>query len=96
MTAPAVTERRRPRKPAAPVALPSAVAPSPLWTEEEVAAYLKVSPRALRRMRIPRVALPGSRTRPIYRFDPAEVLAFIEGRKLGRPATARADLRLDP
>lgn len=72
----------------------TAPAPEPLWTEEDVATFLRVSERSVRRMRIPRVTLPGSTSRGIRRYDPEEVRAFVEGRKSARPAAARKAMRI--
>lgn len=50
-----------------------------LWTPREAAEYLGIAERTLRRMRIPRVALPGSNgVRPIVRYDPVQVREWIE------------------
>lgn len=84
---------RTPRDRGTP-ATPASPAPAgALWTEADVAAYLRVSARSVRRMRIPRVKLPGVGPRGITRFDPEEVRAFVEGKKTARPAAARGGLR---
>ena len=54
-----------------------------LWNKRELAQYLRVSIRSLERLDIPRIALTGrGATRPIVRYDPAEVKAWIEKKKL--------------
>jgi hypothetical protein len=53
-----------------------------LWNKRELAQYLRVSIRSLERLDIPRIALTGrGATRPIVRYDPAEVKAWIEKKK---------------
>lgn len=51
---------------------------TPLWTKREVAAYLGVGVRTVERLRIPRVAMPARGSKPIVRYDPAEVKAFVD------------------
>ena len=57
---------------------------SELWTEDELAAYLRATPRFVKRIcverRIRYVLIGGRR-----RFDPADVAAFIEAEKKGGP-----------
>ncbi len=52
-----------------------------LWTRREVAEYLGVAVRSIAALGVPRVALQGSGQRPIVRFDPAEVKAWVAHRK---------------
>lgn len=52
-----------------------------LWTKHDVAAFLNVDVRSVERMPIPRVHLPGSGRRPIVRFDPEQVKAWIESKR---------------
>jgi len=52
--------------------------PESLWTKRELAAYLGVTVRAVERMPIPRVALPGRGKKPIVRYDPAQVRAWVD------------------
>ena len=49
-----------------------------LLTKQDVAAVLGVNVRTVERMRIPRVALPGTGRKPIVRYKPADVAAYIE------------------
>jgi hypothetical protein len=49
-----------------------------LWSVRETAEYLGISERTLRRLRIPRVALPGRGRDPIVRYDPAQVKEWLE------------------
>lgn len=53
----------------------------PLWTKRELAEYLGVAVRAVERMPIPRVTLPGRGRKPIVRYDPAQVRAWIDARR---------------
>jgi hypothetical protein len=53
----------------------------PLWTKRELADYLGVTVRAVERMPIPRVTLPGRGRKPIVRYDPAQVRAWIDARR---------------
>lgn len=53
-----------------------------LWTARQTAEFLGLTERTLRRISVPRVAIyahPGAR--PIVRYDPAEVRAWVEARK---------------
>jgi hypothetical protein len=53
-----------------------------LWDAKQTRAFLKVSERTWRRLRgIPRVLLPGIGERPIVRYDPAEVRAWVRSRQ---------------
>lgn len=52
-----------------------------LWTKREVAEYLSVTTRSVERLGIPRVAMPARGARPIVRYDPAEVKAWVAKRK---------------
>lgn len=52
-----------------------------LWTKREVAEYLCVTTRSVERLGIPRVAMPARGARPIVRYDPAEVKAWVSKRK---------------
>lgn len=51
------------------------------WSKRELAEYLGVTVRAVERMSIPRVTLPGRGTRPIVRYDPAQVRAWVDARR---------------
>lgn len=53
-----------------------------LWTIDDVAAYLKKSPRTVRRLAPPRADVPGQ-----PRYEPAVIRAWFSGR---RPALALA------
>jgi hypothetical protein len=52
-----------------------------LWTKKEVAEYLGVTTRSVERFSIPRVAMPARGKKPIVRYDPAEVKAWVTNRK---------------
>lgn len=55
-----------------------------LWTAEDVAGYLAVSERQVYNLvplGLPTVRLPGTGDRTTLRFDPAEVRAWVAGRK---------------
>lgn len=54
-----------------------------LWTKKEVAEYLGVTTRSVERLGVPRVAMPARGVRPIVRYDPAEVKAWV-GKKKSR------------
>lgn len=49
-----------------------------LWTQEEAAQFLSVSPRYIRESTCPKVLLPGNgeRGQSLVRYDPAEVRAW--------------------
>lgn len=49
-----------------------------LWTKHDVAKYLNLEVRAVERMPIPRLHLPGTGKKPIVRFDRDQVKAWIE------------------
>lgn len=52
-----------------------------LWTVDDVASFLAISRRAVYDLAgLPRVLLPGTRTRPILRFDPEQVRRWARGR----------------
>jgi hypothetical protein len=54
----------------------------PLWTRQDVAKFLgNISTKTVSRMRIPQVRLPGSGSRDLVRYDPDEVVAWVEERK---------------
>lgn len=53
----------------------------PLWRKKDVAAYLGVNVRTVERMPIPRVAMPVTGRRPIVRFDPVQVRAWVDARR---------------
>lgn len=52
-----------------------------LWSKHDVAEYLGVDVRTVTRLRIPRVAMPGRGKKPIVRFDPSQVKAWVESNK---------------
>lgn len=68
----------------APVPLTS----EPLWTVEQAAAYLGVSPRYVRDSDCPRLRLPGNGAarQPLVRFAPPVVRAWAEQWRTDRPA----------
>lgn len=47
-----------------------------LWKLTDVANHFGVSTKTVRRMRVPRVAIPGSGVKPIVRYDPKQVRAW--------------------
>lgn len=50
-----------------------------LWTAIECAQFLGICERTLRRMRIPRIAMPSARgRRSLVRYDPAQVRDWLE------------------
>lgn len=57
------------------------MAPEALWTKRELADYLGVALRALDRMPVPRVELPGRGKKPIVRYDPVQVRAWLDARR---------------
>jgi hypothetical protein len=60
-----------------------------LWTADDVAAFLKLSRRAIYSLcGLPRVELPGNGARPIVRYDPAEVRAWAANRSTRRTGRA--------
>ncbi len=66
--------------------------PESLWTKRELAEYLGVTVRAVERMPVPRVTLPGRGKKPIVRYDPAQVRAWIDARRsrpLAKPNTLK-------
>jgi hypothetical protein len=72
----------------------SAVPPDEcLWTKHDVAAYLRLDARTVERMPIPRIPIMVTGKRPVVRYDPAQVKAWVDKkrtRKLEPAATARA------
>jgi hypothetical protein len=53
-----------------------------LWTVRELAKYLNISEARARQRGVPRIAIYGTGgRRPIIRYDPAEVKAWVELRK---------------
>jgi hypothetical protein len=64
-----------------------------LWTKRDVADYLGVNVRTVERMPIPRIPIMVTGKRPVVRYDPAQVKAWVDKkrtRKLEPAATARA------
>jgi len=69
----------------------SDVATERLWSARETAKFLGIAERTLRRMRVPRVSLPGSGgDRPIVRYDPAQVREWLEGYRSRKTKTGSA------
>lgn len=62
-------------------------ATEPLWTKRDVAAHLGVAVRTVERMRIPRITLPGTGRKPIVRFDPVQVRAWLDAQR-SRPTSS--------
>jgi hypothetical protein len=52
-----------------------------LWSKADVAERLGVTVRTVDRMPIPRVSLPSSGRKPIVRFDPDQVEAWINSKR---------------
>ncbi len=55
-----------------------------VWTQQDVAAFLKVSVRTVQRLDIPAtpiVVAEGKDARPLLRYDPADVYAWWETQK---------------
>lgn len=52
-----------------------------LWTKRELAEYLGITVRSVERMAVPRITLPGTGRKPIVRFDPAQVRAWIDAQR---------------
>lgn len=59
-----------------------------LWTKHDVAAFLGVTVRTVESMAIPRVRMPATGRKPIVRFDPDEVRAWVESFRT-RPKRAK-------
>lgn len=60
---------------------------TPLWTIEQAAAHLGVSPRYLRDTSCPRVRLPGlgPRRQAVVRFIPSAVRGWVDRWRTDRP-----------
>lgn len=52
-----------------------------LWTKRDVAAYLGLNVRSVERLPIPRVPILVTGRRPVVRYDPAQVRAWIDARR---------------
>lgn len=52
-----------------------------LWTKHELAAFLGVDVRTVENMPVPRVELPGRGKKPIVRFDPVQVRAWLDAKR---------------
>lgn len=63
----------------------------PLWLQQEAAEFLRVSIRYLRGSSCPKVLLPSNHAggRSLVRYDPTEVRAWAEARKLKRTSSIR-------
>lgn len=59
--------------------------PQALWTQREAAAFVRVAVSTLRASSCPKrlIRLPG-RTRPIVRYVPAEVVAWVDANSTTR------------
>lgn len=55
-----------------------------LWTKRQVAEYLNINVRSVERLRIPRVAMPMTGKRPVVRFDPVDVRAWVDRQRTSR------------
>jgi hypothetical protein len=70
------------KTPAMETAPGAALPASRLWTIGEVAEYLAVTTKSVRRFNVPRIAIvTGEGRRALVRYDPAEVKAWVELRK---------------
>jgi hypothetical protein len=58
-----------------------------LWTKRDVAAYLGINVRSVERMPIPRIPIMITGKRPVVRFDPAQVKAWIDARRTRKVAS---------
>lgn len=61
-----------------------------LWSVGDLSEFLGVDERTLRRLRIPRIAIPGSSRRSIVRYDPAQVLEWLEAYRTRKTKQDRA------
>lgn len=52
-----------------------------LWTKADVAEYLGVNKRTVERLAIPRIPIPVTGKRPIVRYDPVQVKAWVDGKR---------------
>jgi hypothetical protein len=52
-----------------------------LWTKRDVAEYLGVNVRTVERMPIPRIPILITGKRPIVRYDPIQVKAWIDKKR---------------
>jgi hypothetical protein len=52
-----------------------------LWTKRDVADYLGVNVRTVERLSIPRVPITVTGRRPIVRFDPKQVMEWVDARR---------------
>jgi excisionase family DNA binding protein len=62
--------------------------PEPLWTAEDVAAFLRVSLSMIYKLRRTG-ALPAVRVGALFRFEPDAVRSFARGEPVARPAGRR-------
>lgn len=60
-----------------------------LWCKRDVATYLNVNVRTVERLAIPRVTITGTGSRPMVRYYPDQVKAWVDARAT-RPKTRRA------
>lgn len=62
--------------------------PESLWTKRELADFLGLTVRAVERMPVPRVELPGRGKKPIVRYDPVQVRAWVDAKR-SRPLSLK-------
>lgn len=62
-----------------------------LWTQQEAAAFLSVTPRYLRESNCPKILLPGNgkKGQPVVRYDPADVRAWARAWRTGASSAER-------
>ena len=52
-----------------------------LWSKRDVAAYLGLNVRTVERLPIPRVPILVTGKRPVVRYDPVQVRAWVDARR---------------
>lgn len=52
-----------------------------LWTKRDVAEYLGLNVRTVERMPIPRIPIVVAGKRPVVRYDPVQVKAWVDKRR---------------
>lgn len=52
-----------------------------LWTKRDVARYLGLNVRTIERLAIPRVPIMVTGKRPVVRYDPVQVKAWVDARR---------------
>lgn len=57
-----------------------------LWTKKDVAKYLGLNVRTVERLAIPRVPITITGKRPVVRYDPEQVAAWVDARRTKKRA----------